>query len=153
MGKLEKLIDLVESTNETRLQSKSRDSEVDEIIGGIPGKTAVAIKNVTKDDYFFKGHFPNKPIMPGVLILECMAQTSCFLSFNNVKEKNNKMMLLSIIKSSKFIKKVLPGDQLIINVKLLKYKLGTAHIAGEAYVNEEVVSKAEFMATVVAKND
>ena len=126
---------------------------IDEIIGGIPGKTAVAIKNVTKDDYFFKGHFPEKPIMPGVLILECMAQTSCFLSFNNVKEKNDKMMLLSMIKSSKFIKKVLPGDQLIINVRLLKYRLGTAHIIGEARVNEELVSKAEFMATVVGKND
>ena len=126
---------------------------IDEIIGGTVGKTAIAIKNVSEDDYFFKGHFPQKPIMPGVLIIESMAQTSCFLSFENVKNRESKMMLLSIVKSAKFMKKVIPGDKMIIKVELIKFKLGTAHIRGHAIVNNQIVSKAEFMATVVNKDD
>ena len=126
---------------------------IDEIIGGKAGSTAIAIKNVSLKDDFFRGHFPGKPIMPGVLILECMAQTSCFLSFKNVKDREKKMMLLSIVKSAKFIKKVVPGDKMIIKVELIKMKLGTAQIKGCAIVNNEIVSKAEFMATMVDKND
>ena len=126
---------------------------IDEIIGGIPGEKVIAIKNVDENDYFFKGHFPGNPIMPGVLILESMAQTSCFLSFNNVENVNEKMMLLSIINSSKFMKKVLPGDRLVIEVDLIKMKLGTASIMGVAKVNGKIVSKAEFKATIVNKND
>jgi len=126
---------------------------IDEIIGGIPGKKVIAIKNVDENDYFFKGHFPGNPIMPGVLIIESMAQTSCFLSFNNVENVNEKMMLLSIINSSKFMKKVLPGDRLVIEVDLIKMKLGTASIMGVAKVNGKIVSKAEFKATIVNKND
>ena len=91
--------------------------------------------------------------MPGVLILECMAQASCFLSFNTVNNRNKKMMLLSVVNSSKFIKKVIPGDKLFIEVELLKFRLNTASIRGIAKVNEKIVSKAEFMATVVDKND
>ena len=91
--------------------------------------------------------------MPGVLILECMAQASCFLSFNKVKDRLNKMMLLSIIDSAKFIKKVIPGDELIIEVELLKIKLGTASIIGIAKVNNEIVSKAKFKATIVDKDE
>lgn len=125
---------------------------IDEVIGGIPGKKVIAVKNVSLDDYFFKGHFPDKPIMPGVLILECMAQTSCFLSFNTVNNRSEKMMLLSVVNSSKFIKKVVPGDKLFIEVELLKFRLNTASIRGVARVNEKIVSKAEFMATVVDKN-
>ena len=126
---------------------------IDEIIGGIPGKKVVALKNVSENDYFFKGHFPGNPIMPGVLIIESMAQASCFLSFNNIENVDQKMMLLSIINSSKFIKKVLPGDKLFIEVDLIKIKLGTASIKGVARVDGMIVSKAEFKATVVNKND
>ena len=125
---------------------------IDEVIGGIPGKKVIAVKDVSPDDYFFKGHFPDKPIMPGVLILECMAQTSCFLSFNTVNNRTEKMMLLSVVNSSKFIKKVVPGDKLFIEVELLKFRLNTASIRGIAKVDEQIVSKAEFMATVVDKN-
>ena len=126
---------------------------IDEIIGGIPGESVVAIKYITLDDYFLEGHFPGNPIMPGVLILECMAQASCFLSFNKVKDRLNKMMLLSIIDSAKFIKKVVPGDKLIIKVELLKIKLGTASISGIAKVKNEIVSKAKFKATIVDKDE
>ena len=108
--------------------------------------------SIEADEYFFKGHFPDNPIMPGVLIIESMAQTGCFLSFNNENfNKNNKIMLLSMIKSSKFIKKVIPGDVLFIEVELMKYKLGTASIKGVVKVNNNIVAKAEFMATVTRK--
>ena len=124
---------------------------IDEIIDGDPGKNVTAIKNVTNDDYFLKGHFPGNPIMPGVLILECMAQASCFLQFNMVENPDKKMMLLSIINHVKFMQKVIPGDSLVIYVELVKYRLGTARIKGSASVNNKIVAKADFMATVVAK--
>ena len=126
---------------------------IDEIIDGNPGKSVTAIKNVTLDDYFFKGHFPDNPIMPGVLILECMAQTSCFLQFNTVENPEKKMMLLSLVNHAKFMKKVIPGDTLVIYVELIKYRMGTARIKGHASVNNQIVSKADFMATVVEKSE
>jgi len=126
---------------------------IDEIIGGIRGFSVIAKKNVVNSDYFFKGHFPDNPIMPGVLIVESMAQASCFLSFDNVKNRNEKMMLLSVINSSKFIKKVIPGDELILRVKLIKIRLGTANMVGVATVNNQIVAKANFMATIVDKNN
>ena len=126
---------------------------IDEIIGGIRGFSVIAKKNVVNSDYFFKGHFPDNPIMPGVLIVESMAQASCFLSFDNVKNRNKKMMLLSVINSSKFIKKVIPGDELILRVKLIKIRLGTANMVGVATVNNKIVAKANFMATIVDKNN
>ena len=126
---------------------------IDEIIGGIRGYSVIAKKNVVNSDYFFKGHFPDNPIMPGVLILESMAQASCFLSINNVENANEKMMLLSVVNSSKFIKKVIPGDELILRVKLIKIRLGTAILEGIAMVNNQIVAKSNFMATIVDKSD
>jgi len=126
---------------------------IDEIIDGDPGKNVLAIKNVTHDDYFFKGHFPEKPIMPGVLILECMAQASCFLQFNIVENPKETMMLLSMVNQAKFIKKVIPGDILFIFVELIRYKLRTARIKGNVKVKDEIIAKADFMATVVDKNE
>ena len=126
---------------------------LDEVINGNPGKNVTAVKNVKNDDYYFKGHFPENPIMPGVLILECMAQASCFLQFNVVDNPQKKMMMLSVVNQAKFIKKVVPGDKLIIYVELIKYRLGTARIKGYASVNNNIVSKADFMATVVDKDE
>ena len=126
---------------------------IDEIIDGDPGKNVTAIKNVTINDYYFKGHFPGKPIMPGVLILESMAQASCFLQFDVVKNPDKKMMLLSTVNHTKFLKKVLPGNKLIVYVELVKFRLGTARIKGSVKVGNEIVATADFMATVVNKND
>ena len=74
---------------------------IDQIIDINPGKKVVAKKTFTKKDYFLDGHFPNNPIVPGVIIVECMAQSSCFLSLNLVENRESKMMLLTSIKSSK----------------------------------------------------
>ena len=106
---------------------------------------------MSENESYFKGHFPGNPIMPGVLIIECMAQTSCFLSLKTVGSPENKLMLLSVIKSSKFIKKVVPGDKLVLRVELIKYRLNNALIKGIAKVDDEIVAEAEWMATVVDK--
>tara|TARA_X000001036_G_C20664436_1_gene800248 strand:+ start:370 stop:1719 length:1350 start_codon:yes stop_codon:yes gene_type:complete len=124
---------------------------IDEIIDGELGKYVCAIKYVDEKENYFKGHFPGNPIMPGVLIIECMAQTSCFLSLKTVGSTDDKLMLLSVIKSSRFLKKVVPGDKLFIRVELLKFRLNNALIKGIAKVNDELVAEAEWMATVVNK--
>jgi len=124
---------------------------IDKIIDFIPRKKVIAEKKVTNKDYYLKGHFPNNPIMPGVLIIECMAQASCFLSLDLVENRHNKMMLLSNIKSSKFIDKVIPGDLVQIEVNLLKFKLNTALFQGTARVKNKQIAICKFMATVVEK--
>ena len=124
---------------------------IDEIIDGKLGEYVCAVKYVNENESYFKGHFPGNPIMPGVLIIECMAQTSCFLSLKTVGSPENKLMLLSVIKSSKFIKKVVPGNKLIFRVELIKFRLNNALIKGIAKVDDEIVAEAEWMATVVDK--
>ena len=101
------------------------------------------------NESYFKGHFPGDPIMPGVLIIECMAQTSCFLSLSNVNQPEEKLMLLTSIRKARFVSKVKPGDRMILRVELIKYKLRNAIIKGESYVNNKIVATAEWMATVV----
>ena len=89
--------------------------------------------------------------MPGVLILECMAQTSCFLDMKSTDNRHNKLMLLSVVKSAKFIKQVIPGETMYIKTELIKYKLGTAVVRGSVSVYNELVAQAEWMATLVKK--
>ena len=125
---------------------------IDEIIDGRDGDYVCAIKYVDRNENYFKGHFPDKPIMPGVLIIECMAQTSCFLDMKNTHHRNQKLMLLSVIKHAKFFKKVIPGDKLHIRTDLLKYKLGTARVKGTARVNNNIVAEAEWMATMTKRD-
>ena len=124
---------------------------IDEVIDGKPGENIVALKNVTKDDYFLEGHFPGNPIFPGVILIECMAQASCFLSLNVVDDRDEKMMVLSNIKSAKFIKQVKLGDVLRIEVELLKFKLNTAFLRGAIKVDDNVVAKSDFIASVIDK--
>ena len=126
---------------------------IDEIVNIRQGKYVRAIKYVSEKEEYFKGHFPGEPMMPGVLIVECLAQASCFLSMSTVDSPSNKLMLLSIIKSAKFVKKVIPGDKLSLEVYLIKYKLRNALIRGVASVNGSIVAESEWMATVVDKNE
>ena len=126
---------------------------IDEIVDIDPGKKVIAVKKVDSNDYFLEGHFPGNPIMPGVIIVECMAQASCFLSLNLVEDRENKMMLLSNVKNAKFVKKVLINDIINIEVTLIKFRLNTALFSGIAKVNGDIVAKAEFLATVVNKNE
>ena len=122
---------------------------IDKIIGLKSGEIVKAVKNVTISEPFYNGHFPNDPIMPGVLILEAMAQAGGFLLLNSIKNPQKKLVYFTAVKNARFKKAVIPGDQLILEVKLLKFKLGTCKIAGKAYVNDELVANSELMATVV----
>ena len=126
---------------------------IDEITDIIPGKKVLANKVFTEKDYFLEGHFPNNPIVPGVIIIECMAQASCFLSLNLVERREEKMMLLTSIKKSRFIRKVSVNETLLLEINLIKFRLNTALFSGVAKIKNDVVANAEFLATVVEKND
>lgn len=118
---------------------------VDRIIEMEPGKRIVGIKNVTLNEPFFEGHFPGNPIMPGVLIIEAMAQTGGVLAFKTYPEKKGSVFFLGI-DNARFRKPVTPGDQLKMVVEVKKQKLDIWVFEAKAYVNDEIVAEAEIMA-------
>lgn len=122
---------------------------IDRILDMNLGETCTAIKNVTINEPFFQGHFPNQPVMPGVLILESMAQAGAFLVLNSVDDPLTKNMFFSAVTRSKFRAPVIPGDQLRIEMKLLKMRLGAVKLQGKAYVGEKLVAEADLMANIV----
>lgn len=105
----------------------------------------VGIKNVTINEPFFTGHFPDFPVMPGVLIIEAMAQVAGILVLNSIPERKTKLVLLAAVNEAKFRKPVVPGDQLRIEMKVLKRKATIAKMNGVATVNGVVVAEAEMM--------
>jgi len=122
---------------------------IDRIIDISPGEKVIAVKNVTYNEPFFQGHFPDQPVMPGVLILEAMAQAGAFLALNSTDDPLSKNMFFSSIEKSKFRKPVIPGDQVRIEVELLKIRLGGVRLGGKAYVKEQLVAEAILMANIV----
>ena len=122
---------------------------VDSIIELEPEKKAVGIKNVTTNEPFFEGHFPQKPVMPGVLIVEAMAQVGGILLLNEQADVENKLVFFMSIDNVKFRKIVQPGDQLIMELTMLKNRRTTFRMAGKTYVKGELVCEAEMMASVV----
>jgi len=122
---------------------------VDKILHLESGKTVDAIKNVTINEPFFLGHFPDKPVMPGVLLLETMAQAGGFLVLHSIKNPEKKLIYLSSIKSAKFKSTVEPGDQLLIKAELAKFKLGTCKIKSQIYVDNNLITESEFLASIV----
>lgn len=121
---------------------------VDSIIEFEPEKRAVGIKNVTNNEPFFQGHFPQKPVMPGVLIVEAMAQVGGILLLNDQEDVENKLVYFMSIDGVKFRKMVQPGDQLVMELEMLKNRRTTFKMAGKAYVKGELVCEAEMMAAV-----
>jgi len=115
-----------------------------------PGKRIVAIKNVTINEPFFPGHFPNRPVMPGVLILEAMAQVAAILSFKTAgtKPDANSVYYFVGIDNARFKRPVEPGDQLRLDVHVLRTIKGIWKFAGKASVGEHIVAEAELMCTV-----
>ncbi len=126
---------------------------VDRILDVEPGKVVHAIKNVTMNEPFFQGHFPGQPVMPGVLILEAMAQAGGFLILNSIPNPKTKLMYFTAIDKTRFRKIVVPGDQVEFEVSLLKFRMGTCKISGKAMVDGEVVAEAEMMASVVDRSE
>ena len=122
---------------------------VDRIIDFTPGEKLTAIKNVTINEPFFQGHFPNQAVMPGVLVLEAMAQAGSFLVLNSVENPMKKNMFFSSLSEAKFRHPIIPGDQLRIEMILEKFKLGTAFLVGKGYVGDKLVAEGKLKATVV----
>jgi UDP-3-O-[3-hydroxymyristoyl] N-acetylglucosamine deacetylase/3-hydroxyacyl-[acyl-carrier-protein] dehydratase len=124
---------------------------VDNVTEFEPGKRIVGIKNVSFNEPFFMGHFPGRPVMPGVLIIEAMAQTGGILLLKDDEEFENKLVLFMGIDNVKFRKAVLPGDQLVMELLMLKARRTTFKMTGKAFVNGELVCEAEMMAGIVAR--
>jgi UDP-3-O-[3-hydroxymyristoyl] N-acetylglucosamine deacetylase/3-hydroxyacyl-[acyl-carrier-protein] dehydratase len=125
---------------------------VDKVIDIEINHRIVGIKNVTYNEPFFNGHFPNRRVMPGVLIVEAMAQCGFILLLNTIENPEKKMAYFAAIEKVKFRKPVVPGDQLVFEMFLLSYKRGICKIGGKAYKNflgGELACEGEFMAAVV----
>jgi len=120
---------------------------VDRIIEIEPGKKAIGIKNVTINEEFFQGHFPGEPIMPGVLIIEAMAQVAGILAFRSGATVGKSVYFMSIEKA-KFRKPVVPGDQLRLEIQILQQRGNVWRFSGHAMVEETVAAEAEFTAMV-----
>ena len=126
---------------------------VDRVLDVEPGKRVRAVKNVTINEELFQGHFPGRPILPGVLILEAMAQAGGFLLLNTVPDPNTKLIYFTAIDKARFRRPVTPGDQLILEVELLRLRLNTCKIAGKAFVDGELVAEAEMMAMIADREE
>ena len=113
--------------------------------------TIRAVKNVTINEPHFLGHFPEVPVMPGVLIVEAMAQAGGFLLFSQVDERDDKLIYFTGIDKCRFRKPVIPGDQLIFEVELVAKRSTFAKIKGRALVDGEVVCEAEMMSALAKR--
>ena len=121
---------------------------VDKILSLEKGRRAVGLKKLTKEDYFFKGHFPGRPIMPGVLIIEAMAQVGGVMMLS-AKENLGKLAYFLACDNVKFRKTVLPGDELLMEVNVEKLKSRTGKVKANAFVNGKLVAEADLMFTLV----
>ena len=122
---------------------------VDRVLELEPGKSIVAIKNVTVNEPFFQGHFPDFRVMPGVLVVESMAQAGGILLYHSIPEPEGKLVFLSKIDNLKFRKPVIPGDQIRLEVEIVKLKSRVCHIKAKAIVGQEVVTEGDIMASLV----
>lgn len=119
---------------------------VDRVVEIELGKSLKAIKNVTFNEPFFQGHFPGKPIFPGVLILEAMAQATGILAFKSVgKLANDELYYFAAIDDARFKRPVVPGDQLVLEVEFIKERRGVARFKGVAKVDGEIACEASMM--------
>ena len=123
---------------------------VDRVLSVVPGKNIVALKNVTINEPFFPGHYPHHPVMPGVLIIEAMAQVAALLSFQTIggKPDEKSVYYFAGIDGARFKRPVTPGDQLIFKVELIRSMRGVFKFKAIAEVDGKLVAECELMCTV-----
>lgn len=126
---------------------------VDKILEYKSGESIKGLKNVTINEPFFQGHFPGQPIMPGVLILEAMAQVGGILAYiSNDEEMKNRLFYFIGLDKVRFRKTVVPGDQIVFDLTMLKRKMKMYIMAGRATVDGKLVAEAELMAAMSDEN-
>jgi len=124
---------------------------VDRIVDKKEKKEIKTLKNVTINEPFFSGHFPSKPIMPGVLILESMAQSACLIILDFIDNPENHLVYLSKVSNFRIYSNVIPGDQIIIDAKVVNEKLNSFKFESICHVNDKLIAKAEFLASTVER--
>jgi beta-hydroxyacyl-ACP dehydratase FabZ len=122
---------------------------VDRVLEMEPGKRITAVKNVTINEPFFPGHFPGAPVMPGVLIIEAMAQASAVLMLHDMPDRDERLVYFAGIDKARFRKAVTPGDQLVIEMEVVKLRARTCKMKGTAKVDGEVAAEAEILSAMV----
>jgi 3-hydroxyacyl-[acyl-carrier-protein] dehydratase len=128
---------------------------VDRVLTWESGKTITAIKNVTVNEEFFNGHFPHKPVMPGVLMIEALAQTAAILSFltMNVKPDENSVVYFVGIDNARFKRPVEPGDQLKMDIEIVRVSRGIWKYKAVGSVDGKVALEGDLMCTIRSTND
>ncbi len=124
---------------------------IDRVIEFERAKRIVAIKNVTINEPFFNGHFPGYPIMPGVLVVEAMAQAGCILLLNEVADREKKLVLFSGIEAAKFRRPITPGDQLRLEIEVISFRSRGGRMEGKAYVDGKLACEATLTCAVVPR--
>lgn len=124
---------------------------VDRIIELVPKERIVGLKQVTMGEPFFQGHFPGAPVMPGVLIVEALAQCGAILALREIADRDRKLVLFSGIESARFRAPVVPGDTLRLEVTALRIGSRVQRMRGEAKVDGRVVAEAEIMSVVAER--
>jgi 3-hydroxyacyl-[acyl-carrier-protein] dehydratase len=124
---------------------------LDRIVEFEPGKRVVAIKNVTINEQFFQGHFPDYPIMPGVLVVEAMAQAGAIIMMEAIPDHKTKLAVFSGIERAKFRRSVTPGDQLRIEVNVLSFRPRAGRMEGKAYVDGKLACEATLTCMMVPR--
>jgi beta-hydroxyacyl-ACP dehydratase FabZ len=126
---------------------------VDRVLELDPNRRIVGIKNVTINEPFFQGHFPGRPVMPGVLILEAMSQVGAILAFKSMAYASRPVVFLTGIDGAKFRKPVVPGDRLRFEIDVVKKRVPFWKMEGRAFVEDELVCEAEVTAMVTEEKD
>ena len=121
---------------------------IDRVLEVVPGDKITALKNVTNNEPFFQGHFPGRPIMPGVLIIEAMAQAGGILAYlTGSAEQQSRLIYFMGMDKVRFRKQVVPGDQILFKAKILKFRSKAAKMSGIATVDNQMVAEAELLAS------
>jgi 3-hydroxyacyl-[acyl-carrier-protein] dehydratase len=125
---------------------------IDRIVEFERAKRAVAIKNVTINEPYFQGHFPGHPIMPGVLVVEAMAQAGAVLMLHDLPDRQTKLAVFTGIDNAKFRRQVVPGDQLRIEVDVLSFRTRAGRMAGKAFIDGKVACEATLTCMIVPRS-